>query len=74
VIEARPVPHGTEVLVVSLLEYNGFPQALSTWQTFSAQLERAATEAGISVQRGQHGFTYFPPPANTLERGSWRVG
>jgi hypothetical protein len=73
VIEVRPHPAGSEVLVTSLVEHSGFPQGLSTWQTITARLEEAAAAAGISVQRGEHGFRFAPPPPSTLDRGAWVV-
>ena len=73
VIAVRPTSDGSEILVTSLVEHSGFPQGLPIWQDFAAKVEEAATAAGIPVRRGQHGFRFTPPPANTLEHGAWVV-
>jgi hypothetical protein len=55
-IEVRPTDGGSEVLVVSVREYLGFPQGLDMWRAFADKLVQAAHAAGVATRRGSHGF------------------
>lgn len=73
VIEARPTAAGTELLVTSLVAYQGKPQGLPVWQRLLEQLEQAATAAGVPVQHGNHTFQFSPEPANNVSNGVWSL-
>jgi hypothetical protein len=56
VAEVRPTDGGSEVLVVSVREYFGFPQGLDIWKSFADKLLQAASAANVATRRGSHRF------------------
>ena len=69
-VEVRPTDGGSEVLVVSVREYLGFPQGLSMYTAFADKLVQAADAAGVATRRGSHGFQRREG-ATVLDSATW---